>query len=167
VTLKQIAPVDTLVQLTSSQAAIKVPVSVTVLAGTLSATFPVTTLGVDANVIGAVTARYADSKAAANLTVRPVGVSGIKFSPNPVKGGRDCVATITLEAPAGPGGILVTMTTSDPTISQAKTPTFLVPAGSVTYKVALTTKTVTQLTPILVTASAPSRFRAGTMQVIP
>ncbi len=85
VTLSEPAPADGALVLLSAAAPASVPASVTVAAGSLSATFALTTSGVSAETVATISASYAGVTLDAALTVDPIPVPGaLPVTRNPV-----------------------------------------------------------------------------------
>ncbi len=114
-----------------------VPASVTIPAGANSVQVSITTTSVTSAASATITASYVDvnkvsSSAQAKLNVYPVPhISGITISPNEVPGGTASAATITLQSPAPPGGVTVTLSSD--------TPSAVTPPASVTIPEGATT----------------------------
>src|SRR5205814_1298813 len=129
-----------------------VPASITIPIGSVSGSFPVTTSPVAANKSVAITASASGRSKAANLTIKPIPPKLVTLSPNPVRGGNPVTGTVTLECPAGPGSITVTLSSS--IISAATVPAnVVVPIGATsatfpvtTFAVAATTKPIIKAT---------------------
>jgi hypothetical protein len=143
VTLSEPAPAGgAVVSLSTSNPAATVPASVTVPAGATTARFTITGTAVSSSQTGSVTASYKEASKSAVLTVRPIGVAGITVSPNPVVGPAMAQGTVTLECPAGAGGVTVTFATSNSQVATAAVPSLTVPAGSTTAGFAVLTSDV-------------------------
>ncbi len=114
-----------------------VPASVTIPAGANSVQVSITTTSVTSAASAAITASYVDinkvsSSAQAKLSIYPVPhISGITINPNEVPGGTASAATITLQSPAPPGGVTVTLSSDTPS---AATPpaSVTIPEGATT-----------------------------------
>jgi hypothetical protein len=143
VTLSAPAPAGgAVVTLSTSNPAATVPASVTVPAGATTAQFTITGTAVSSPQNGGVTATYKEVSKSAVLTVRPIGVAGITVSPNPVTGPAMAQGTVTLECPAGAGGVMVTFATSNSQVATPAVPSLTVPAGSTTASFAVLTSDV-------------------------
>jgi uncharacterized protein (TIGR03790 family) len=130
VSLAAAAPAGgTTVTLTSNVAsAATVPASVQVIAGSRTATFPVTTSTVtDENgVIVTIGANTGSGNLANTLTVYPL-LGGLQLSQSTVNGGQAVTGTVFLNDPAPSGGVTLSLSSSNPaaTVPQSVT----VPAG--------------------------------------
>src|SRR5262249_32419846 len=141
VTLTAITPSDMIVTLGSSNtAAATVPGSVTVKAGTSSATFPVTTFAQTAPVTTLITAATATATRKTTLTVQSVGAVRLSFSPNPVVGGNAATGTVTLNGTAA-ADLVVTLTSSNTGVATVPA-NVTVKAGSKTATFPITTFSV-------------------------
>jgi len=118
------------VALTSSDPSGKVPATVTVPLGATTATFPVTTSVVAAPVADTLTASLDGFNKTAALSVQPIQVTSLALTPPAVIAGVPSVGTVTVNAPAPPGGLLVTLTQTGAAETLPATAT--VPAGATT-----------------------------------
>jgi hypothetical protein len=173
VTLGTPAPIDLVVVLASSDPTLAQPVdasgnpisSVTVPAGSLTATFPITTTAVSTTTTGQILATLNGVTSTATLKVRPIGVHSVVLTPKTIKGGNTVTGTVTLEG-AAPGNITVTFTSSDPAV--VPTPASLViPAGQKSVTFTVTTTTVTTKTTVTLSATANSITSSANLVVTP
>ena len=102
-------PAGLSVSLASGAAAGTVPAAVTVPLGATTATFPVTTVVVAAPVTDALTATLDGISKTTNLTIQPIQATNLTITPAAVIAGVQTVGTVTVNAPAPPGGLLVTL----------------------------------------------------------
>lgn len=131
VTLTAKAPAGGIVVLlTSTNPVAVVPASVTVPAGSGSATFPITAPAVASSQSGTVTASYGGASRSAGLTVRPIGVASLALSPNPVTGPASVSGTVTLECPAAPGAVTVALSSTSTGVARPDVPSLTIPAGA-------------------------------------
>jgi probable HAF family extracellular repeat protein len=144
-----------------------VPATVTVPAGSNSVTFTVPTTAVTANTSGTVTASYGGVSQSLALTVRPIRASGLVLSPNPASGGTTVSGTVSLECPAAPGNVVVTLRTSNAAVAAPVTSTVTVPAGATSATFAVNTFGVTASTPVSIEAWVFGVRRSATLTVIP
>lgn len=131
------------VALASTNPVAVLPSSVTVPAGATSATFPITAPAVSAVQTGTVTASYGGVQSSETLKVRPIGVSSLTLSPNPVVGGRSVTGSLVLECPAAPGAVVVNLSSSNPAVAWPGAASVTVPAGAVTSRFTVLTADVT------------------------
>ena len=151
----------TIVTLSSSNAsAATVPATAIVPSGSTFVQFPVNTSAVTTVQMATISAALGTGTPQTSvLTVNPassVTVSTLTLSPTSVVQGDVSTGTVTLSGPAQSGGAVVTLSSSDPTVSfQPSATSVLVPAGS-------TSQTFTVCT--LQSASCPAA--AGTLPVM-
>ena len=171
VTLNNPATSDVTVTLSSTDAAVApVPASVTILKGQTTnntgGTFTtgVTTTGTTVTI----TATYQGSSLGAPLVVNPAPVTivptTLAFNPASVNGGSSSQATVTLNGPAPTGGLVVTLSSSDPAAQVPASVT--VPAGSTSATFTITTSAVLQQVAATITASANGTSVTGTLTVL-
>jgi hypothetical protein len=127
----------------SNTSAATVPASITVASGATSATFTVTAGTVNASTPVTLTASYVGVDATFALTVNPLpaALSSVSVSPGTIVSGQSGTGSVTLSTAAGPGGAVVTLSSSNP--SAATVPAFVtVPQGSTTTTFTVATGTV-------------------------
>ena len=113
------APVGgSVVTLSSSNTTVAtVPANVTVPAGASSATFTVTTSSVSASTSATITAVFGGATRSATLTVTPqpapIGPASVSVSPASVEGGNPVTGTVFLSVGAPPGGLVVSLSSSN------------------------------------------------------
>ena len=152
------------VLLTSSSAYVTVPTSITVPAGKTSTTFAVTTLPVDNQMVGTISAAPGISQTA-TITVNPAAPSGLSLSPLSVQGGSISTGTVTLGSPAGPSGVAITLASSNSAASVPATVT--VPSGQTSATFTVTTSGVNANTTSTITASYGSNQFNQTLTITP
>lgn len=130
------------VALASTNPVAVLPPSVTVPAGATSATFPITAPAVSAVQTGTVTASYGGVQSSETLKVRPIGVSSLTLSLNPVVGGQGVAGSLVLECPAAPGAVVVNLSSSNPAVAWPGAASVTVPAGTVTARFTVLTADV-------------------------
>ncbi|MBM3724379.1 MAG: hypothetical protein FJW40_02990 [Acidobacteria bacterium] len=166
VTLSGIAPATgAVVALSSSNPAVaSVPASVTVLSGATTATFTITTTAVTAATPVTITANYLGVNRTATINVQPVLISQFTASANTV-GGRVTQDgnPLYLNGPAPPGGVTVTVTSSNPAALVAENLT--IPEGSTSGRVRLTAIAVPTDTVVTVTATLGSSTKTANVTV--
>ena len=96
-------------------------------------------------------AKGGDVTKAVSFTVLPVGVKAISLSSTSVKPGSSSTATVTLNAPAGANGVVVNLTSSDPSATIPASIT--IPAGLTAGTVTITTKAGTAKSTAIITAT--------------
>ena len=98
------------VSLAGSSTSGTVPATVTIPAGATTATFPITTVVVAAPVVDTLTATLNGISKTTALTIQPIQATNLTINPAAVIAGVATVGTVTVNAPAPPGGLVVTLT---------------------------------------------------------
>ena len=129
------------VALSSSDPAAQVPASVSIPAGSTSATFTVTTIAVIQQVPAVITASGNGGKTTGTLTILAPTLERIALAPQTVPGGQPATGTLTLTLPAPAGGAVVTLSSDNPAAA-AVPATATIPAGATTTTFPITTKAV-------------------------
>src|SRR6266581_7453710 len=120
---------------------VAVPASITVPGGAVSAEFPITTSAVPSTVAVDIITTANGVGPDTILTVTPPGAvatTKLVISPATVSGGHPSTGTITIERPAPPGGLVVSLRTSHPQAAQVPA-SVTVPAGSQSATFPITT----------------------------
>ncbi|MEY2400307.1 MAG: hypothetical protein QOJ08_418, partial [Ilumatobacteraceae bacterium] len=151
-----------------------VPASVTVPAGSTSATFTVNTTAIGgANQIVNIVAGTTNSSAEAKLTLTepaapppPASLSALSLSPSTVDGASGSTGTIILTSPAPSGGFAVSLSSSNTAVATVPA-TATVPAGASSATFAVATSAVTATGTANISASANSVTRSAVLTVNP
>jgi hypothetical protein len=118
VTLTSAAPSGgALVSLSSASGAVTVPGSVSVGSGASSATFGIATSVVSTPTSTTLSATYGGVTKTTTFTVNPApapALATLTLNRTSVVGGSSVIGTVTLSAPAGSGGAMVTLASSNP-----------------------------------------------------
>ena len=118
VTLTSPAPSNIVVALTTDSPSVLLPFppSVTVPANAVSAAFSFGTAAVSAGVFGNISAHYVavTKTCTVGLTPSGVSVSVVTLSPTVISGGSTSLGSVTLTAPAPPGGAMVALYSDSP-----------------------------------------------------
>jgi hypothetical protein len=154
----------TTVTLSSSSTSVTVPATVTVAANTSSATFTATTVGVAASTSAAVTATLVNSTSPATLTVTPATTVALSFSPSTVNAGTSSTGTVTLNAEAGPSGLVVSLSSANSAVV-AVPASVTVPANKTSVTFTATTGQSSATGPVLVTATAGTLTGSASLTV--
>lgn len=117
--------------------------------GASSAAFAVETAGASSNTTATVTVSFAGVSRSANLTILASGLQSVAVEPGTLVGGFAFEGLVTLDAPAGEGGAVVTLTASNGVVVPS---TVTVPQGERTAGFAGTTPAVTRTTKVKITA---------------
>ena len=170
VTLSTNAPVGgKVVTLSSSITGVAtVPVSVTVPAGTRTATFTITAGTVAANTAVTITASTNGSSGTAAITVTPpvAALSTVTTNVAAATGGVAVTGTVTLTRAAPTGGAVVTLASSSTTIGTVPA-SVTVAAGATTATFAITTRTVTAASTLTVTGTYLGVAKSASITVNP
>jgi hypothetical protein len=138
------------VTLSDNSSAAQTPGSVTVLAGSTTATFTVTTSVVTTTTTSTESATFSGKTVQATLTINPAALSAVTVNPTSVTGGSSSIGTVTLTGPAPSGGIVVSL--SDNSSAAQEPSSVTVPAGSTTATFTVTTSRVSFSTNVTLTA---------------
>ncbi len=145
--------------------AASVPATITVQAGSASATFTVTTHPVAGSTPVTITADYGGITKTTTLTVTPSAVSSLSVSQNSVLSNDTSQGTVTLTGAAPSGGVAVSLSSNTPSAAGVPS-TVTVPAGSISATFTITTYPVAGSTPVTISANYGSIMTA-TITVIP
>jgi hypothetical protein len=140
------------VALSADNAALIVPVSVKVLAGSKTATIAVKSLAVAADTTVRIAGTVNGFTDRAQIIVTAPRPQAVSFTPAAVLGGKPATGTLTLTGPAPVGGLTVQLSSDN---AAATVPAIvLVPAGKNLVTFVVTTKAVASRTPVTITATA-------------
>jgi subtilisin family serine protease len=163
------APVGGLaVALSSSDPAVATPATITVPAGaTSSGYFTIPTNPVSAPVSVTVTATAGGVSKTTTIQVKPPALSAFSASPATISGGKAITnALLSLDGPAGASGAVVTIVSSDPSMTPPAT--FTIPAGATSSGYfTIPTNAVSAATPVTLTASFGGVSKAVAFTVKP
>ena len=145
-------PGGLVVSLTTNNAAVQVPTTVSIAAGDTTATFPIATLRVSTPQSLTLSATLGNKTVSSGFVVgASVSVHMVSISPGTVTGGTNAVGTVTLSAVAPDGGTVISLNSTQPCAQVPATVT--IPAGSSSTTFAITTSAVTANTPLSVLAT--------------
>lgn len=162
------APSNTTVTLTSNNPSVgSVPASVTVPAGSISATFTMSSSQVAASTIVTISAHLNAVTKNANVTVKPVAVTAVSCTPNPVKGGLNTTGKVTISGPAAPGGLVVTLGTTNAAVAAPASGTVTVPAGATTATFTVHTSVVAVNSSATISAAANGSNKTVILKTTP
>ncbi|MGC2194783.1 MAG: hypothetical protein WA628_08905 [Terriglobales bacterium] len=147
----------------SNPNAAQVPASLTLPAGSRTATFVITTNPVVANTSSVISAVLNGTTRTATLTVRAPSVSSLSLSPTSVVGGSTSTGTITLTGIVATG-IVVAITSSNNTIATVPA-NVTVPGGSSTATFTINTTPTSSSTSPNITASYGGSSRSQRLTV--
>jgi len=133
------------VLLSSASSAVTVPAAVTIAQGMTSATFGIATSAVTMPTSTTISASYGGVTKATTFTVTPASapaLASVALTSTSIVGGTSTTGRATLTAPAGSGGAVVTLRSSNPTLVGVPA-SVVVPAGATSATFTVTT-TVTK-----------------------
>ena len=133
------------VLLSSASSAVTIPAAVTVAQGMTSATFGIATSAVTMPTSTTISASYGGVTKATTFTVTPTSapaLASVALTSTSIVGGTSTTGRATLTAPAGSGGAVVTLRSSNPTLVGVPAGV-VVPAGATSATFTVTT-TVTK-----------------------
>lgn len=149
----------------SEPATATVPATVTVAAGASIANFTVTTFATAADKYVTITATQGALVASGSLLVTTVKVASVTFDSPTLQGGASTKGTVTLDAPAPAGGIVVTLVSGNSAVTVPASVT--INAGSKSARFIVKTSKVGFNTSVAVTATANSSSVKGTINLTP
>lgn len=157
------------VNLASTNPAATVPPTLTIPAGAVSATFPITTTPTVATQSGQITATRGQEKRSATLYVRSVRIRSLVLNPNSVKGGGAVTGTVTLECGAAPGGIIVKLMSSNTAVAKLAVSQLRIAAGATSRSFSVATSPVSAATSVQIraTSSGSSAVTAAPLTATP
>ncbi len=143
----------------SNPAALSVPTSVLVPAGTNRLDFNASGLDVGQPTAVVVTASAQSVSRTADVTVMPELLSDLVIASPNIIGGNDLIATVVLTRPAPAGGLAITMTTLEPLLCEVSN--VVVPEGLTAFDVSIPTNGVSELTGVTIMASEGRSTKAA------
>jgi trimeric autotransporter adhesin len=170
VTLTEPAPLSGLVvELTSSNSSVaNVPESVTIGGGSTSATFTVSTSEVGSSSEVEISGLLNGITRMAILSVNdgstPPALSSLSLSPTTVTGGESATGMVTLTAAAPPGGMTVTLLSSNTAVATVPA-SVTVPDGATSATFTVSTSSVSNDTSVTISASHDGVTRSALLSV--
>jgi hypothetical protein len=167
-------PDGLVVTLQSSSPSADVRASVTVPPGAGSFLIPILTFKVGAPTPVTLTATVLGQTVTASLQLLPpsppvpvpAAAPQLVLFPNPVPGGLLALGEVTLPQPAGPGGVVILLTSSSPTVALVPASGVVLP-GATRVTFPIVTFPVAAATPVAITAGAASGAATATLLVLP
>jgi uncharacterized protein (TIGR03790 family) len=154
----------TTVSLTSSDpSVVPVPSSVTIPEGSYQFVFTLPTDPTSANTSVTIKASFDGTTVSGSITATQV-IASLTVSPKSIVGGNTAHGTVTQTGPAYAGGIVVSLTSSDPSIAVVPN-SVTVPAGATNVIFDITTSPVSSSTPVVITASSGASMKSFTITV--
>jgi uncharacterized delta-60 repeat protein len=157
-------PGGLLVSLRSTNPAATVPATVTVPEGEISATFDISTTRVNTLTTGVIIAQLDGVDRRGTLDVRPVGVQAVRV-PIAVNVLGTVTGTVELECQAPAGGIIVTLSSSDPAVASPKQSQIKIPAGSSSGSFEIEVTDVSSRRDVIISATANGIRQSAVMRV--
>lgn len=155
------------VSLSSGNAAAQVPAAVVVPAGSASASFAVTTSAVTAVTSPRITASAGTVSRSVTLTVTPTpAVSAVALDSPSIRAGSTTLATVTLNAPAPPGGRLLTLRSSATAVATVPA-TATVAEGALATSFTVTARAVATTSTSSISAAGGGVTKSVTLTVTP
>jgi hypothetical protein len=154
------------VTLSSSSAKATLPASVTIPEGGVNASFTIRTTGVTSNTAVTITAAATGVTLKKTLTLKPNAPKAVLLSSDTVASGDSLVGTVVLEVPAGPGGVVVTLTSSSASATLGS-PSITILEGAASGSFTVTAGTVTEQTVITISAKANNVTKTTKLTVNP
>ena len=151
VTLSSYPPFET-VTLSSDNPAAVVPSSVHTYEHYHPVTFSIKTLNVTTPTVATITATLNGTSKTAQLTINPLPLASISFSPSVLTGGNTSTGLVTLSEPAGSSGIVVTLSSNASSVTVPQSVTVAAGQTQATFSaqtLAVSTQSVATITAAL------------------
>lgn len=132
--------------------------------GASSVTFPVETAGTSSNTNATVTVSFAGVSRSATLTILASGLQSVSVEPRTIVGGLACEGLVTLDAPAGESGAVVTLTATN---GVSVPTTVTIPQGERTAGFVGTTPTVKRATKVKIIAQMGRSRKQTALTLLP
>jgi hypothetical protein len=142
-----------------------VPVSVVVPAGATNVSFPVTTVPVTADTNVSITASTGSISKVGTVRVLAPAVTAFVLSSSTLQGGKTFSGRVNISGTAPAGGVVVTLTSSDVSVSPPMT--VIVPEGTKTIGFAIPTSIVSTSTPVTLTATTGATSKVVVVTITP
>ena len=152
-------------QLSDNSAAVKIPSTLVVPGGQLSATFPVTTHNVSSTTIVTVTARDGDNIITGRIKLIPVTISSLTITPNTVHGGDNATGKVTLVC--APEQDVVVRLLNDRGAAKPAQSEIVIPAGQTMGQFTINTLPVSEQHDVTFTAVTKGISKQAVLHVIP
>lgn len=165
ISLSTTSTADTHVTTYDNSSLVDTPPSVTVFAGTLSRSFPITASAVNSTINTTIYARLEAVTKSQPLTLLPLIPTALAFNPNPVTGGSPLVGRVVLNGVAGPGGRVVSL--FDNSAYSVVPNAVNIPPGGTDATFNITTTNVPSLQVVTVTARVSAGSKSGTFRILP
>jgi hypothetical protein len=157
----------TLTVLSGAPAIASIPATVTVLAGTANATFTVTTNTVAGSTAAQISAAANGVSLSNTLTVKPNSPTLVSFTPAPVYGGGNTTGKVTFGLAVSVNTPVALSIVSGGSAIASMPSTVTVLAGATTATFTVRTNPVSVATSVVISATASSGSKSGTLTVKP
>ncbi len=152
------------VTLSSDNTGVATPdATVTVPAGSSSATFDIATVGSTSTATATISATYGADTKSALMTVKALQLLSVSVNPTSLVGGASSTGTVTLTSPATTGGIVVNLSSDNAAGVVDATVTVL--EGNLSADFTVTTSAVTTDTPVVIRAEYGASHVKATLTV--
>lgn len=142
------------------------PTQVTVQAGAYSATFNVVCANVGSQRSVTIRASSGAVTKSASLVVKPsLAVASVTLSRNPVRGGSSVSMRVTLSSPAPAGGVRVTLSSSNSSLTRMQSSVFI-GRGLRTASAVVLTRPVSSTTQVTLTATSSGPGKSVTLTLL-
>jgi hypothetical protein len=167
VTLNSVTPAGgAVVSLSSNKAALDVPATITVPAGSTNASFTATADYVTASTPVTVTATFSSVSMTVSTSVLPTTISGLTITPSPLTGGNNATGKINLSGAAPTGGYTILLTSTNEGIVDVPA-TIIVGRGATSASLSILSSNVPSTATVTVTATLNSNTKSTVVSVIP
>jgi hypothetical protein len=168
VTIPTRAPVGgRTVNLSDTLLSASVPTSITVPEGVTTKSFIVKTTPVSVQETGSISVASGALANSQDLTVRPMGPASLTLSPTSVASGNSVAGKITLECKAGPGPVIVDLSSSNPAVANPVAANIVVPQALQSAVFTVSTGTALSKTYATISGSANGITKSKRLTVTP
>jgi len=164
VTLSGVAAAGgTVVRLSTNQNSVILPASITIVAGKTSAAFSVGTIAVGTQTIATIRGSVGLLAQSTTLTIAAPTLKSVTLSPSTVAGGKSSTGTVTITSIAPVGGLVVSISSSQPSATVPTTVT--IPAGKTSADFEVETTTVSSKTTVTISATFGSASKTAVLTI--
>jgi len=148
-----------------ASAGVGVPPSVTVAAGSSSASFSITTIGQSTTVTATITASLSGVSKSRTLSITAASLTVLSIAPNPVTGGNSTIGTLNLNGASPAGGISVNLTSN---FNDAKVPASVtIASGEFSAQFPISTKAMSKPARATITATCNVGSQTASLTIQP
>ena len=153
------------VSLIASDSNVSVPTTISIPAGSSSATFTVSTVPVASTDSPSISATYGGQTKSVGFVISPPTLSVLSVAPASITGGATATGTLTLTGKAAAPGITISLSASGNSVSLPTSVT--VPAGAASVNFGITSSAVTTTTAVTISAQQGSNQQSTTLTINP